>query len=390
MRVLVIGGISRSLLNFRGPLIRAMLDTGHEVWACAGDLREDVVETLKSWGVTFVRFHLARAGMRPWEDFKTFRDLQRLMGKVRPDAILAYTVKPVIYGGLAARVCGVEKFFPMITGLGYAFTPIASISHFAVAVAAKLLYRTVFFNSTGIFFQNPDDLSLFLNGGYVTRRKAYLINGSGVDLDHYDIQNNRVDGATLNFLMVARLIRDKGVREYAEAGRRIRAKYPVTRLRLAGGLDSNPSSVSQIELEAWQEEGLVDYLGFMNDIRPAYADCSVFVLPSFYREGLPRTILEAMATGRPIITTDAPGCRETVPVTERGKAQKARGEAVMEGENGFLVRVRDARALAEAMEMFVHRPDLIQMMGKRSREIAEEKFDVRKVNAVILKTMGLT
>ena len=157
---------------------------------------------------------------------------------------------------------------------------------------------------------------------------------------------------------------------------------------LAGELDENPSSIKQEELDLWLQDGRVNYVGYIDNVRPSIRDCDIYVLPS-YREGTPRTVLEAMATGRAIITTDTPGCRETVRLTALGVEQRAKGERVMEGENGFLVRVRDAEALVQAMEVFIKQPELIPAMGKRSREIAEDKYDVHKVNKVMMDAMGL-
>jgi len=177
----------------------------------------------------------------------------------------------------------------------------------------------------------------------------------------------------LSFLLIARLLKDKGIREYAESATIIKQKYPKISFRLVGWIEDNPASISKKELDLWVKQGIIEYLGKLSDVRPAIAESSVYVLPS-YREGTPRTVLEAMAMGRPIITTDAPGCRETV----------------QHGKNGFLVPVKNAPALVNAMEQFIRQPELTEQMGKASRQIAIEKYDVHKVNAVILKTMGLT
>jgi len=198
-----------------------------------------------------------------------------------------------------------------------------------------------------------------------------VLNGSGVDTSHFaatPLQSSRPA-----FLLIARLLGDKGIREYVEAARIVKARHSETRFRLVGDLDTNPDSVSSDELYEWQAGGAVEYLGKLNDVRSAIADCSVYVLPSYYREGTPRTVLEAMSMGRAIITTDSPGCRETV----------------VEGKNGFLVATRSVDELVAAMEKLIERPDLIERMGVESRRIAEEKYDVHKVNSVIMREMGL-
>jgi glycosyltransferase involved in cell wall biosynthesis len=222
-----------------------------------------------------------------------------------------------------------------------------------------------------VFFQNPDDQQVFRARGILSpNSSSVVVNGSGVDLDKFVfISPLKVKPV---FLLIARLIGDKGIREFVQAAQLIQRSYPDCRFLLVGGLDSNPDAISQIELDDWIHNGMVEYLGRLDDVRPAIARASVYVLPS-YREGTPRSVLEAMAMGRAIITTDAPGCRETV----------------IDGENGFLVPVKSVDALVDAMTRFIEDPDLAVRMGKRSREIAEEKYDVHKVNAVMLKEMGI-
>jgi glycosyltransferase involved in cell wall biosynthesis len=385
MRVLIIGGISKSLINFRGPLIRDTLARGHEITACAGEPCEEVVTTLASWGVTFMPVNLGRAGMNPLADIRTFLQLRRIMCDQRPDIVLSYTIKPVIWGGFAARLTGAYGIFSLITGLGHAFMKPRNIRHHLVAITAKLLYKFSLRHSQKVFFQNPDDSCEFITKRLVQERQSIIVNGSGVDTKYFAPFPLK---ASTTFLFIGRLLVDKGVREYVSAVRALCYEGNPCKALLVGKRDPNPASISQVELDEWKTEGAIDYWGSMNDVRPAFAQCSVYVLPS-YREGTPRTVLEAMSMGRPIITTDAPGCRETVPLTTKGKQQKEHGRSVMEGENGFLVQVRNAGALAQAMNQFIQNPELIAKMGKRSREIAEEKYDVHKVNKVLLDTMGL-
>ena len=386
MKILIIGGIARSLVNFRGPLIREMRAAGHEVAACAGESDEVAAQTLHQWGVEFFPIRLARTGMSPLGDFQTFLDIAVLMRRIRPDVVMAYTIKPVIWGGLAARVTGVSSVYSLITGLGYAFMEKRDARQRLAARVASSLYRRSLRYSRKVFFQNPDDLELFVHRRLVQLEQSRLLNGSGVDLSHF--ARSPLPAFPI-FLLIGRMLADKGIREYVEATRSLRVNGWLHRALLVGATDPNPSSVSQGEIHEWSKEGVVDYRGELADVRPVLAECSVYVLPSYYREGTPRTVLEAMAMGRSIITTDAPGCRETVRLTLKGLEQRRRGEAVMEGENGFLVRPRNAAAVATAMRMFIDNPALISVMGQRSREIAEEKYDVHKVNAVMLESMGL-
>lgn len=368
-RVFVLGSFADSLINFRGTLLREMVRCGHEVIACAPDASVEVQSELVRMGVRYLHVDMDRTGTNPMRDLGLVRRMLVLFRELRPDAFLGYTIKPVIYGTIAARMAGVPSIFSLVTGLGYAFLD-RSPKGRALRAVSILLYRISLRYNKKVFFQNPDDMQLFTKLGLVhASGQAVLVNGSGVDLQRFRPVSLP---ESMSFLLVARLIRDKGVCEYAEAAKIVRKKARHVRFFLAGWIDSNPRSVTQEELQGWQDSGVVEYLGRLSDVREAIARCTVYVLPS-YREGTPRTVLEAMAMERSIITTDAPGCRETVK----------------EGENGFLVPVRDAGALAEAMLRFIEDPDMAIRMGEASRRIACEKYDVRKVNEKMLGTMGL-
>lgn len=369
MRILVSGGYARSLLNFRGPLLKTLVEQDHEVIACAPDASKEIQKQLDEIGVRYRNVPLSRAGLSPLGDLRTLMAFQRIIQKENPERVLAYTVKPVIYSHLAGRIAGNPPVYGMITGLGYAFGD-ESYKQKIAGIIVRNLYRMALKSSSGIFFQNTDDHTIFLEQRLLAASvPVTVINGSGVDLSWYT-PKSLPDKPV--FLLVARLLAEKGIREYYRAACQLKAKYPLTRFQVAGGLDTNPGSICKKELHRWETEGVIEYLGKLDDVRPAYAGASVFVLPS-YREGTPRTILEAMAMGRPVITTDAPGCRETV----------------VDGENGFLVPVKDIEALGKAMARFIQKPALAAQMGKRSLEIAAEKYDVHKVNAVILSAMGI-
>lgn len=384
MKILVIGGISRSLLNFRGPLLGAMLAKNHEILACAGEPQNDIIKRLHQWGIKFISIHLSRAGMRPWEDLRSFWELFSLMRQFKPDVVLAYTIKPVIWGGIAARLVGISRVYSLVTGLGYSFVSGNGWRGKIAGFFAAMLYRLSLKNSRRVFFQNPDDRQEFIGRGLVKREQCVLVNGSGVDLAHYGLAPLP---SAPHFLMICRLLADKGVREYVRAARIIKERYPEAGFMLAGALDPNPASVSQAELDHWINEGVVDYLGVLEDVRPTFENCSVYLLPS-YREGTPRTVLEAMSTGRPVISTNAPGCRETIKMPP-GQSLDKNSREIVQGENGFLVPVKNVEKLVQAMEQFIVHPELIEKMGRRSREIAEEKYDVHKVNEVIMREMGL-
>jgi len=368
MKIVVIGGYAKSLINFRGPLLAALVKAGHEVVACAAEDDQDVAFALGRLGVHYCPVPIERTGMNPFRDLISMARMTGMLRSLKPDIVFSYTIKPVIFGSLAARCAGVGSINSMVTGLGYAFMG-NGLKGLIVNRLVTGLYRAALRYNRNVFFQNPDDRSLFVDAGIVAECKTCLVNGSGVDIEHY---SSAPPGTAPVFLMIARLLRDKGVLEYVEAARLLKSRYPQAVFQLLGPLDSNPAAVSQTQLDAWQQEGVIEYLGSTDDIRPSMRRASIYVLPS-YREGTPRTVLEAMSMGRPVVTTDAPGCRETV----------------RNGDNGFLVPVRDGAALAEAMEKYILQPELIAAMGKRSLDIVADRYDVRKVNAVIMQQLGL-
>lgn len=329
--VLIAGGLAQSLTNFRGPLVKALLAAGHRVTAAAGDDDAEVAATLRAWGANFVHVPLARAGMNPLADIATIRTLAALMRDIRPDVYLGYTIKPVTYGLMAARLAGVPKRHAMITGLGYAFTEGRELKRRMARVVASCAYRVALRFADRVIFQNADDEAFFVENGFVKdKAKAARVNGSGVDLAHFTPAP--LPRGPITFLMIARLLRDKGVYEYVDAARIVKQTRPDARFVLVGPFDPNPAAVKPAEVEAWVREGVIDYQGAVKDVRPHLAACHVYVLPS-YREGMPRTVLEAMATGRAVITTDAPGCRQAI-----------------EGRPcGMLVKPRSADDLARAL-----------------------------------------
>lgn len=369
MKIMVVGNIAQSLVNFRGPLLRAMVERGHDVVAVGPENDPEYSEALRAMGVKYRTVPLDRAGFNPIADLRLLFALMRLMRQERPGSFLGYTVKPVVYGNFAARLVGVAQRSALITGLGYGFSE-GSRKERAMSGLIHMLYRLALLGTETVFFQNPDDLNEFLRLGFVDARRATLVAGSGVDVEHFAC--SAPPPPPMVFLTIARLLRAKGIDEYVRAARILKERYPEARFQLLGPLDSNPTAISSEQVEEWQREGTIEYLGVTRDVRPYLHAASVFVLPS-YREGTPRTSLEALATGRPIVTTDVPGCRETVS----------------DGVNGFLVQPRDVDSLAQAMGRFVQEPDLVVRMGAASRELAEAKFDVRIVNATMLGRLGL-
>jgi glycosyltransferase involved in cell wall biosynthesis len=369
---LLIASFPDSLIKFRGELIEALIVAGCQVHVAVPDLESDskIAKQLEGWGVTIHDIRMQRTGMNPLRDFSVMLHLRKLMCRIGADYVLGYTVKPVIYGSIAASLARVPRRFALITGLGYAFTGEPTGLRKLLRGLIQYLYRFGLSRTHKVFFQNPDDERLFRDLGLLpTSVPSCVVNGSGVDLAEYAVTTLPTQPS---FLLIARLLGDKGVREYVQAAAIVKGRYPEARFKLVGWIDDNPDAISREELETWVDAGTVDFLGKLADVRSAIAESSVYVLPS-YREGLPRTVLEAMAMGRAVITTDAPGCRETV----------------VDGQSGFLVPVQDSSALADSMIKLIERPDLIKSMGRCARQIAEEKYDVNKVNDVMIREMNL-
>ena len=369
-RVLVLGSFADSLILFRGHLLAEMVRRGHEVYACAPGASADLRRKLSGIGVVYCDVALQRTGMNPLQDMRTMLELTRLCRRIRPEVFLGYTIKPVLYGSLAARIAAVPRRYSMIEGLGFTFMG-SGLKSRVLGVVTNRMYRLALGYNEKVFFLNPDNLDLFLERRLLRNRgQAVMLNGIGVDLAHF---SPAPFPERFSFLLIARLLKDKGVREYAAAARRVRQRNPEVSFRLVGWIDGdNPDTISERELESWIDSGDIEFIGRLDDVRPALQECSVYVLPS-YHEGIPVSVLEAMATGRPVITTDAPGCRETV----------------RHGETGLMVPVADVDALVRAMEHLVHNPDVAQRFGQAARDLAEHKYDVHKVNAVMLGSMEL-
>ena len=370
LRILVLGSYAPSLINFRGPLIAAMIARGHRVFAAAPAIDAATADALRQLGAEPVPVRLSNASLSPLAMIASYRELRGMIATLRPDVIFSYTIKPVILAAFAGRSRKVSKVVSLITGVGYAFTGTGgSLGRRAVRRAASLLYRAALARSDLVLFQNGDDRQLFRDLGLLAEATpSAVVSGSGVDLGRFG-PAPLPDQAS--FLMIARLLWDKGIREFAAAVRRLRRERPDVPVALAGYLDPSPDSLTQAELDELVSEGL-HFHGKLDDVRPALGACSVYVLPS-YREGTPRSVLEAMAMGRPVITTDTAGCRETV----------------VDGVNGFLVPVGDAEALFAAMKRFIDDPSLIAPMGAASLAMARERFDADKVSADILRHAGL-
>lgn len=371
-RIALITSQAFSLINFRAGLIREMHRRGAIVYALAPDYDDNSLSAVASLGAIPVPYSMSRTGLNPLRDLLDVFRLAILLRKLKLDFTFSFFIKPVIYGALAARLAFVPKYFAMIEGAGYIFTTNnePSIYRWLLRKLVILLYRVSLSRVEKVFLLNPDDRKLFVNERMVHSSKTILLDGIGVDLDHYTYSKPQLEPVC--FIMIARLLREKGVLDYVKAARIIKNKFPYTRFLLVGSLDKNPGSVTEVEVSAWIAEGLIECPGQVQDIRIWIAQSSVFVLPS-YREGLPRSTQEAMAMGRPVITTDVPGCRETVS----------------DGLSGFIVPVLNYEALADAMSIFIERPELIISMGIEGYHLAQTRFNEKNINENILSVFNI-
>jgi glycosyltransferase involved in cell wall biosynthesis len=381
-RVVVLGGYARSLTLFRGPLLAAMVARGHHVTAMAADPDAETTRQLAAMGVAFEEIPLARTSLDPRRDLATLLHLRRRLADLAPDAVFAYTIKPIIYGLMAARLAGLAagaqpRRYAMITGLGYAFMGQESRARRALAAVVARLYRAGLDGADALFFQNPDDRNDVTALG-ITRgvRRIELVRGSGVDVDEYPL--TPLPEGPVRFLFAGRLLREKGFPDYVEMARLVRQRNPERDVHfdVLGRLDPNPTSFSAEELARWRAEGIVEYHGEVADIRPFLARSHVIVLPS-YREGTPRAVLEAMSMGRAAIVTDVPGCREVVNATPGPE------------QTGLLVPPRDPAALAAAALALLAEPARLAAMAAAGRRRAVALYDARAVAAAMLDVMQL-
>jgi glycosyltransferase involved in cell wall biosynthesis len=366
----IISSQAFSLVNFRGHLIADLVAKGVKVFALAPDYTDALRLNIRGLGAEPVDFDLTRTGISPWRDLRDMLALAVLLRRLSPEATLTYFIKPVIYGTLAAWMARVSHRVAMIEGLGYVFTSSGERLPWLRRLlrgTVSVMYRVALSRANRVVFLNRDDIFEFTTSGLVNPDKVEHIEGIGVDLDYWGVANSVVSPVT--FVLAARLLREKGIIEFAQAAARVKALHPTARFILLGALDPNPGSLDIDEIKSWVRSGTIEWPGHV-DPKPWLAQASVYVLPS-YREGLPRSTLEAMAMGRAIITTDVPGCRETV----------------VAGINGFLVPKCDVLALTEAMLRFIDQPELVAAMGQASRRMVEARFDVKKINPQLLSVL---
>lgn len=394
MKTLVLTADANTLVYHRGDLIRDLAARGCEVVTAAAEDYPHVREFVKSLGGHHRAIRMARSTVSLARDWQTWRDMWKLFREEKPDALFAYTIKSVCYGCVIARLAGVRRIYALLPGLGFTFVKQQTLKGRIVAGISRMLHRFALRRANVIFVQNTDDEQLLREQHILPRGvPVHVTAGSGVNLDEFAFDDpsalQKTEGGPVRFVLVSRLLRSKGVELFAQAARRLKQDFPQAEFHLVGPFDPNPNRITEEEVNGWVQEGLLTHHGMVRDVGSLLKQMDVFVLPTWYREGVPHATLEALAVGRAVITTDSVGARETVRLAALGAEERRAGLPVMAGENGYLIQPRDLDALCDAMRRILLQPGALVGMGYASRILARDVFDVRKVNAIILRAMGL-
>ncbi|NYR09378.1 glycosyltransferase family 4 protein [Psychrobacter sp. BI730] len=375
MIIIIIGTVASSFLGFRADLIKVLIQKNHIVYAFTSEYTNSELEKIKLLGAIPVTYEQKRGGLNPLVDVISTYLLTNKIKAIAPDLVFSYFSKPVIFGTLAARWAKVPKVIGMLEGLGYTFTkqPKGLIKRTQLIKQIQIaLYRISLPRLDTLIFLNPDDPNDLLEEYSIKVRKVEILGGIGLNLDDYSYSNNYPKNPV--FIFIARLLAEKGIHDYIAAAKIVKKIYPQARFVVLGAIDKVAlGALTEVELRQAIKANIIEYPGHVNNVSDWITKSSVFVLPSYYREGVPRSTQEAMAIGRPIITTDVPGCRETV----------------IDGVNGFLVEKWNPKALAEKMIYFIEHPEQIKEMGDESYKLAQEKFDADKVNKRLINMLGL-
>lgn len=355
-----------SLTNFRGPFIKDLVARGYRVTCVSIEPPEEMEDEINALGAEYVQVEGSRVGTGIFSGFGMIKAYKKLFKELNPDVCFLYMSKPIAFGGYAAVKSKVKHINVLVNGLENAYYR-TGFKDFIVRCVMSTAYRYVSKRADNVFFQNHDDMNYCRNHRILKKDNAMVVGGSGVDMEYFFRQEMPKEPV---FLMVARLLWSKGIREYLEAVARLKKSFPQAKVMLVGGLDKNDESLSEAELNEYIKKADIEYCGFAKDVRAYLKKCSVFVLPS-YHEGLPRSVIEAMAVGRPIITTDVPGCRETV----------------QDGVNGYLVPVKESQGLFEKMKLLACDAELRNSMAEQSYRICKEKFEVGIVNRSMISKM---
>lgn len=369
MKIMFVTAATFTIPWFREDMLREFAKRADDVIVLGNEDDPKWTPYFEQLGVRYRTYPVSRNGLNPIADLGTYRVLKSIIAEERPDKVLTNFVKANVYGCIAAHRVGIDNIYVMMGGLGSVFHGNDSKSRLA-RTFVTVEYRASLKHAWSVFFQNDEDSKLLIDLGAVKNEQVVRINGSGVNLEHF---KQEPLPAQMSFIFIGRLVKGKGVLDYLEAARIVKREYPDARFDLVGPYDTNPSGLKPEDIQPYVDDGTVFYHGEQKDVRPYLKNASVFVLPSYYGEGTPKSALEALASGRPLIVADAVGCREVV----------------RDGENGFLVPSKNPEALARAMVRLIEEPRLAERMGKGSRRMAEGVFDVRRVNDIICKTMGV-
>lgn len=369
-KILLIASYGKSLVNFRLDFMKTLLEEEFDVFCAAPYFDDETAQTLVASGINIILLQLSRKGVNPLEDVKTIRHIKAIIAEKQIDILFPYTIKPVIYGSFAAARMNIPTIC-LITGLGLTFSG-TTLKYRALGRLTTVLYRKAMRTSAAVIFQNQDDLQLFKDKKIVAETHSlHVVGGSGVNLDRFPFRPNHKDkNEIIKFVIVARMLKSKGVLLFLEAAKILKATYANAEFHLIGSLlDDTAHGLSIALLRKYHDEGIITYHGHQNNVAPLLTNSDVFVLPSYLREGIPRSILEALSIGMPIITTQMPGCRETVG----------------QHKNGILIPPKALEPLVEAMRFFLENPEKIRGMGEHSRELAEKKFDVNLINKEMIR-----
>lgn len=375
MKVVFIGTVASSFYGFRADLIRTLLNKGHQVYAFTSEYTVGDLKKIEKLGATPITYTLNRGGLNPLADIIATYQLSKKIKAISPDLVFSYFSKPVIFGTLAAKLAQVPRVIGMLEGLGYTFTAQPEGLSKKTQLIKKIqvfLYKIAFPQLDQLIFLNPDDPKDLVEKYAINVKKLEVLGGIGLNLDHYKYSENF--NSNISFIFIARLLAEKGIHDYIKAAKIVKEKYPSVKFTVLGAIDKEAlGSLKEEELESLVKTNIIEYPGHVSNVSEWIEKSSVFVLPSYYREGVPRSTQEAMAIGRAVITTDVPGCRETV----------------VDGLNGFLVPKWDPEALAKKMIYFIEHPEQVRLMGAESYKIAVEKFDAEKVNQRLVNILGL-
>lgn len=365
-KILMIAPQTNSLVIFRGDLIKDVRKRGYDVTVVVPE--DDYRGFFEKNGVKVRLISLDKNSFSILNTTNYYKCLRKIIEEEKPDKVFSYTIKPVIFGSLAAHKAGVKEIYSLICGLGMLFCS-NSLKVKMVRSGVGVLYKRALKYNTRVIFQNIDDVKEFVKRGYVQKKQCCLVSGSGVNMKKF--ARNELPDGNVSFLMVSRVLKEKGVMEYLKAASIVKNQHPEVSFRYIGPIDKNKNALSLNAIKPYVEDGTVDYIAKTDDVAKYISQCHVFVLPSYYREGIPKTLLEATAMGRPIITTNTPGCKETV----------------IEGENGLFVQVKRANDLAKKMIWMIEHRNKLQKMGDKSYELCLERFTIEKINHRMMEIM---